>query len=181
MKKSIVLTLALCLALIGCKTEPTLQKYFVQRTEDKDFIALDISPTILNVKEEELSVEQKEALEAFDKMNIIAFKLDENNKSKFETERAEVAEILKDEKYQQLMKVGKGKETATVSFVGDEDNIDEFVLYANKNDMGFAVVRILGNDMNPTHIMNLMTMLDKSKVNMDQLEPLQDIFGKSLK
>jgi hypothetical protein len=33
----------------GCNSEPTLQKYFVENTENKDF-ALDVSPSILNVQ-----------------------------------------------------------------------------------------------------------------------------------
>ncbi len=52
----------------------------------------------------------------------------------FEAERAKVNSILKDEKYQQLMKFGSGKEGASVSFVGDDEHIDEFVFFANKKE-----------------------------------------------
>jgi hypothetical protein len=61
-------------------SEPTLQKYFVENTENKDFIALDVSPSILNVDKSKLSAEQNGALESFDKMNVLAFKLNETNK-----------------------------------------------------------------------------------------------------
>ncbi len=178
MRTSIFIAIAAAIFTIGCSREPSLQKYMVERTEDSDFIALDVSPSILNVQKQSLSAEQKDALDAFEKMNIIAFKLDDNNRSKFEAERTKVSDILKDEKYQQLMKFGKGKEVATVSFVGDEEHIDEFVFFGNKNDIGFTVVRIIGNDMNPNDIMNLMTVMQKSDVDMDQLKPLQQMFGK---
>jgi hypothetical protein len=47
--KTIYLTIFLSLLVVGCNTEPTLQKYFVENTENKDFIVLDVSPSILNL------------------------------------------------------------------------------------------------------------------------------------
>jgi hypothetical protein len=73
-------------------SEPTLQKYFVENTENKDFIALDVSPSILNVDKSKLSAEQNGALESFDKMNVLAFKLNETNKR---IRKAKVTLILK--------------------------------------------------------------------------------------
>lgn len=120
-------------------------------------------------------MEQNEALKSFDKMNILAFKLDATNKAQFEIERAKVNSILKDVKYQQLMKFGSGKEGASVSFVGTDDHIEEFVLFANKKENGFAVVRVLGKDMNPTNIMTLISVLQHSNIDMEQLKPLQQL------
>lgn len=166
------------LFLGGCNSEPTLQKYFVENIENKNFIALDVSPSILNVDKAKLSVAQTEALQSFEKMNVLAFKLNESNKGQFETERSKVDLILKDKKYQQLMKVGSGKEGATVSYVGTDEHIEEFVLFANQKESGFAVVRIIGKDMNPSNIMTMMSVLKESKVNLDQLKPLQEMFKK---
>ena len=172
------------LAIIGsfllssCNNEPTLQKYFVENTENKNFIALDLSPSILNIDPTKLTAEQNAALKSFDKMNILAFKLDAKNKEEFEIERAKVNEILKDEKYQQLMKFGSGKEGASVSFVGSDEHIQEFVLFANKKENGFAVIRILGKDMNPTGIMTMMSVLQKSNIDLEQLKPLQQLLEK---
>ena len=47
--------------------------------------------------------------------------------------------------------------------------------FANRKDNGFAVVRVLGNDMNPTDILNMLTLLKKSSIDVDQLKPLQDL------
>jgi hypothetical protein len=155
-----------------------LQKYFVENTENKDFIALDVSPSILNVDKANLSEEQNGALKSFDKMNVLAFKLNETNKMQFETERAKVNLILKDKKYQQLMKYSSGSAGASVSYVGSDERIDEFVLYANSKGAGFAVVRVLGKDMNPSDIITLMSVLKKSNIDMAQLKPLQEMFKK---
>jgi len=169
------IALIISLFLISCNSEPTLQKYFVENTENKNFVALDVSPDILNVDKTKLSVAQIDALKSFDKMNVLAFRLNETNKAEFETERAKVDLILKDKKYQQLMKFGSGKEGASVSFVGTDEHIEEFVFYANKKENGFAVVRILGKDMNPTSVMTMMSVLQQSNIDLEQLKPLQQL------
>ena len=168
----------LSLFLVSCNSEPSLQKYFVEHLEDKNFIAMDVSSSILNIDASKLTVEQSQAMQSFDKMNILAFKLNDKNKAQFETERAKVSAILKDEKHQQLMKFGSGKEGASVSFVGTDEHIDEFVFFANRNENGFAVVRVLGKDMNPTHIMNMMSVLQQSNIDLEQLKPLQEMIKK---
>jgi hypothetical protein len=163
------------LLLLSCNSEPTLQKYFVENSEKKEFVSLDISPTILNMDKTKLSAEQKTALESFEKMNVLAFKLDKNNQAQYEVESQKITQILKDETYQQLMKVGSGKDGASISFVGDEDNINEFVVFGKSKDNGFAVVRILGNDMNPNNIMTMLSVLKKSNIDMAQLAPLKEL------
>jgi hypothetical protein len=173
-----IITLLTSLFFGSCKTEPTLQKYFVENTENKDFIALDISSNILNIDKSKLTVSQNEALHSFDKMNVLAFKLNDKNKAQFETERAKVNLILKDTMYQQLMKFSSGKQGASVSYVGADDHISEFIFFANKNDVGFAVIRVLGKDMNPTNIMNMISVLKESKIDLEQLKPLQELIKK---
>ena len=175
----IIITAIICGFLItSCKNEPSLEKYFVENTENKDFVQLDVSPSILNIDAKKISSEQAAALKSFDKMNVLAFKINDKNKAQFETERAKVTEILKDKKYQQLMKFDSGKEGASVSFVGDDEHISEFVLFGNQKDKGFAVVRVLGNDMNPTSIMTMITALQSSNIDMDQLKSLTEMLKK---
>ena len=164
--------------LSSCNNEPSLQKYFVENTENKNFIALDLSPSMLNVDNSKLSTDENEALKSFEKVNILAFKLNDSNKAEFEIERTKLNKILKEEKYQQLMKFGSGKDGASVSFVGETEHIDEFVFYANKKENGFAVVRVMGKDMNPTGIVTLMSVLKNANVDLEQLKPLQQMFAK---
>ena len=165
----------LALLCISCNSEPSLQKYFVEKTENKNFIAVDISPSILNVEKNNLTIDQQKALNSFDKMNILAFKLTDTNKEQYTAENTKLTAILKDQKYQQLMKFSTGSSAATVSFIGDDDHIDEFVFYANRKENGFAVVRVLGKNMNATNIMTLMQIIQKSNIDMEQLKPLQQL------
>lgn len=163
------------LLLQSCNSEPTLQKYFVENSEKKSFVALDVSSSILNVEKTKLTAEQKTALESFKKVNVLAFKLDNTNQAEYAIESQKVTQILKGKDYQELMKVGSGKDGASVSFVGDENNIDEFILFAKQKENGFAVVRILGNNMNPNNIMNMISLLQSSNIDMEQLKPLQGL------
>jgi hypothetical protein len=178
MKQIYILLALLGLSMTGCESGPSLQKYFVENSENKNFIALDVSPSILNLDKAKLSTEQSDALKSFDKMNVLAFKLNNENKAQFEIEREKVNVILKDAKYQQLMKFGSGKEGASVSFVGEDDHIEEFVLYANKKEAGFAVVRVLGKDMNPANIMEMISVMQSANIDLEQLKPLQDLLKK---
>lgn len=175
MKPIAIIALFLGLLITSCQSEPTLQKYFVENTESKDFISVDVSPSILNLNQTKLTAEQKKAFESFDKMNILAFKADSSNAAKYDVEREKINKILKNEKYQQLMKYGSGKDGASISFVGDDEHIDEFILYANRKENGFAVVRILGKDMNPTNIVTMISALQNANINMEQLKPLQQM------
>jgi hypothetical protein len=178
MKRIFFLIAIVSFLFSSCNNEPSLQKYFVEKTDNKNFVVLDLSPKMLNIDSIKLTSEENAALKSFEKVNILAFKLDKSNKSEFETEKVKVGEILKEEKYQQLMKFGSGKNGASVSFIGDTEHIDEFVFYANNKENGFAIVRVLGKDMNPTGIFTLMSVLKNANVNLEQLKPLQQLIAK---
>jgi phage repressor protein C with HTH and peptisase S24 domain len=148
----------------------------VKNTESADFVSIDLAPSIINTGKIKLTNEEKAAIQSFDKMNILAFKSDSTQLEKYNKEISEVKSILKDDSYQQLMKAGSGSDGAAIYFVGnDDEHIEEFVVLAGKKENGFAVVRVLGNDMNPTHIMNMLKLLQKSNVDLEQLKPLQQL------
>ncbi|MQP52482.1 MULTISPECIES: DUF4252 domain-containing protein [unclassified Flavobacterium] len=174
--KKLVLLVSSVILLWSCNDKPTLQKYFVKNTESSKFIAIDLAPNIIKTDKVAMSETEKAALESFDKMNVIAFKSDSTDVTGYETEIKEVKAILKEETYQQLMKFGSGNDGAAIYFVGnDDEHIEEFVVLAGKKENGFAVVRVLGNDMNPTHIMNMLNLLQKSNLDLEQLKPLQQL------
>lgn len=178
--KNLLLILAIALSIISCKKEETLQTYFVENSEKQQFIVQDIAPSILNLESSSLSQEQKKALATFEKLNILAYKPKGKSKADlatYENEKSKVQHILKDKKYQELIKIGSGKDAASISFVGDENHIDEFVLYGAKKENGFAVIRILGNDMNPADAMTFMSLLQKSNINVDELKGLQQFMN----
>ena len=173
MKPAFFSIVIVSLLLISCEGQPTLQRYFVDHSEKKDFVIIDLSPSIINVDKAKLTPEQKTALESFDKMNILAFKADKTNAKEYQAESQKLTELLKNKEYQELIRVGSGKDGGSISFVGDEDNIDEFVFFAKKKETGFVVVRVLGNDMNPNNVLNMLSVLKSAEIDSTQLAPLQ--------
>ncbi|MEC5166203.1 hypothetical protein RCH18_001939 [Flavobacterium sp. PL11] len=167
--------LFLCLFIVSCNSKPSLQKYFVENTENKNFTVLDLSTEILKVDKTKLSVAQSAAIESFEKINILTFKATETNKAQFETERAKLELLLEDKQYQQLMKFSSGTQGASISFVGTDENIEEFIVYANKKENGFAVIRILGKEMSPTNLVNMISVMRKANMDMQQFKPLQEL------
>lgn len=176
--KNVIKYVSLCLVLlaVGCKNEPTLQKYFVEKSENKDFTVLDVTPNILNIEKTKLSSNEKEVLKSFEKVNILTFKADDKNKTQFEAEKKKISSILKDKKYESLIKVSMGKDGAEFKCVGKDEHIDEFILYGNRAENGLAVIRITGDDMNPTAVLEMLKLMQKSKIDVEQLKPLQELF-----
>jgi hypothetical protein len=57
------------------------------------------------------------------------------------------------------MKYGSGSAGASVSYVGSDEHIDEFVLFANSKDARICRRAGVSDDMNPNNILTLMSVL----------------------
>lgn len=165
--------------LIACSGEKTLQEYYVENSESSDFVAIDISAGILNMDINKLNPEQKKAVEALKKLNVLYFKGDKKKKEIQKTEVSKVKKILTQDKYQELMKIDKGNDMAGVYFVGEDDAIDEFVFFGNQSATGFIIVRVLGDDMSPEHMMPLLEAMQSSNMDASQLAPLKELMNPS--
>lgn len=175
MKKIIVIFTGIL--LMGCASDPSLQKYFVEKSESSDFIVLDLASSIIKTDKMSLTSEQKNALDSFDKLNILAFQKDSLNEAKFKEEKKKVKDILKNNEYQELMRFGNGSNGGAVYFVGKEDNIEEMVLFASGSETGFVVTRVLGDEMNPSKMLNLVDVIRKADLDLEQLKPLKEAFS----
>ena len=70
------------------------------------------------------------------------------------------------------MNTGSGN--VTVNYLGNEDAIDEVVIFGSDNKRGFALVRVIGENMNPAEIFSLAQeiKLDGDSQQFKQLEGL---------
>ena len=161
------------LAFISCDNEPTLQEYYVNNTENVDFLALDIPVSSLGLETTAFTAKEKAAYESVRKLNILAFKLNANNKMEYEVEKDKVKAILANSKYHDLMTIGAGNKKASIKYLGDDNAIDEVVIFGDSNEMGFALVRVLGDDMNPANMMSLMKAMEKADFQGDQFKQLE--------
>ncbi|WP_400079610.1 DUF4252 domain-containing protein [Winogradskyella sp. R77965] len=175
-KKSMVV-LFLVAAFTSCNQGPTLQTYFVDNELKSGFISGDIPASFINVEDVELTDEQKEAYESVDKLNVLAYKIGGDNKEEYKTELEKVKVILKDSKYQELMRGGNSKDGKfSVKFIGEVESIDELIIFGNAKDKGFLVARVLGDDMNAGKLMSLQSVLKDMDFDDTNLNGLTDFF-----
>lgn len=162
---------------MSCNQGPTLQTYFVDHELEADFISGDIPASVFNLDRVDLTEEQKEAYESIDKLNFLAFTLNADNAEEYKAELDKVKVILKDSKYQELMRGGNSTEGRfSVKFIGDVENIDELIVFGNANDKGFVVARVLGDDMNAGKLMSLQSVLKDMDFEDSNLQGLGDFF-----
>jgi len=160
--------------LMSCNNEQSLQKYYVENQEDTDFLAHDV-PTSMFTNSESLETDERETLKSIKKINVLALKKEENP-AKFEEEKVKLNEIFKNERYQLLMKYGGGTRKAELYFTGDDDAIDELIVYGYDDEQGLGVARVLGENMNPQKIMELMKSLDGNNIDVEGLKDIGKIF-----
>ncbi len=171
--KSIILV-GLLLVFGACSSTQSLQEYYVDNSENPNFLAVDLPVSLLNMDKADLTGEQRKALESLRKLNLLAFKKTDTNKTEFQTEKAKVKAILKKERFTELMKVNTSYGRATITYLGDDDAIDEVVIYGDSDEKGFMLVRILGHDMNPAQMIQFFQALDKSDYKGEGLAKLGD-------
>lgn len=163
--------------LASCASQQSLQEYYVDNQENPNFISLDIPASILKMEEVELTEVQRDAVESLRKFNLLAFKKTSENEAEYKVEKAKVKEILKGEDFVELMKINSQYGRGVIKYLGEDDAIDEVIIYGDSKEQGFAVVRVLGKDMNPAHIIQLMQAIQKSDYDGEGLGEI----GKFLK
>jgi len=164
--------------LLGsCSSQQSLQEYYVDNKENPNFISLDIPASILKLEQVNLDDSQKEAVESLKKFNLLAFKKNETNAVEYKLEKAKVKEILKNDAFVELMKINSQYGKGVVKYLGDENAIDEVIIYGDSKEKGFALVRVLGKNMNPAHVVQLMQVIQKSDYSGEGLGEI----GKFLK
>jgi len=174
--KFIFSSLIITFLFISCNNKPSLQKYYVDNQENQNFIVVDIPTSILNINITELNTNQLEAFHSIDKLNFLGYKISREDDAIYQTERAKVTKILTDNSYKTLIKYGSDKQGAVIKYLGSETEIDEIVIFGSDDTKGFGIVRILGKDINPTQIIELVEVIKKSKLNTNSLEKIADFF-----
>jgi len=169
--------LVLVATFTGCNQNPTLQTYFVDHELKPGFTSIDIPTSFLNIEQTNLTAEQKEAYKSIHKLNMLAFVMSDDNEAEYEVELNKVKDILKDPKYQELMRAGNTTDGKfVVKFIGEEDKIDELIVFGNANDKGFAIIRVLGNNMNTNKVAKLYSALDTANIDESKITQFADFF-----
>ncbi len=175
--KNLTGMILLVVTLHSCNQGASLQRYYVDNQEQPNFLSIDVPVSMLNLDIAQLSQEQKEAYKSIQKLNMLAYKVKPDQQMEYETELAKVKTILNDSKYEELMRGGDSEVGQfSIRILGDEEDVKEFILFGNSDDKGFAVVRILGKDMNFNKIMTLFSAMDKANIDDTKLSQFADFF-----
>ena len=159
--KNGVWVLVLVAVLSSCNQGETLQRYYVNNQETPNFISVDIPVSFVSIENIELTDVQKEAYESIDKLNMLGYTLSGDNLEEYTAELAQVNEILKDEKYEELFRGGNSKDgRVVIKYIGTDTTIDELIIFGSAKDRGFAIIRVLGNKMDPSKIMKLGSVIN---------------------
>lgn len=167
MKKAFIYLLLSAFVTLSCKNEASLQSYLVDSQDKKGFITLDIPLSILQLSMSKASEDDKKAFESIRKINIIGLPYKDTNEITYEVEKEKLKEILKNSDYKKLINFKKDGMHATIYYSGKTAAINEIIAFGYAKEMGLGVARLLGNNMNPGKIMEMMK---KSNINIDNLD-----------
>lgn len=163
------------LSFVSCSNEKSLQKYLVEKQGDDKFLKVDVATSLLQSETSSLSEEEKEILQTIKKVNVVAYKMTDNV-AEYEIEKGELATIMKQDKYKTLIKFGSNTRGATLKYLGEEDAIDEVIVFASDDEKGFAVFRLLGKDMRPDQMIKLMKAVDKGDIDVSKFSTIGELF-----
>ena len=177
-KYIIGLSLALLAALTlgSCSNSSSLQSYFVDKQSDDNFLKVDLATSLLQGESSSFSQEEKDVLETVKKINVVAFPLKEGNRETYDSETQLIKDILGQEKYKTLLKMGSNNMGASLKYLGEEDSIDELIVYASDSEKGFAVFRLLGDNISPDAMLKLMQSIDQGDMDVSSLQSIGSIF-----
>lgn len=160
------------LLLMGCSSTQSLQEYYVDNSENPNFLAVDVPANILNLDEASLDETQQTALKSLRKLNILVFRKTDENAQAYEEESAKVKEILKNSEFKDLMKLNTQYAKGVIKYSGEDDAIDEVVIFGDSKESGFGLIRVLGDDMNPAHFIQLMQAVQKADLEGEGFKEL---------
>jgi hypothetical protein len=75
------------------------------------------------------------------------------------------------------MKFNQNGMNAKVLYLGEEDAIDEIIIYGEDYEKGFGVARVLGNQMNPQKLIEMLKTVDNDMINVEGFEDIAKSFN----
>ena len=130
------------LTLFSCSNEKSLQRYLVDRQDDDSFLKIDIAASLLQADSNNLTQEEKDILETVKKINVVAYPLKVENETNYDAKKQELKDIINQDQYKTLMKYGSNKKGAVLKYLGEEDAINEIIVFASDDEKGFALFRL---------------------------------------
>ena len=174
--RNLSVVLMMGVVLVSCNSNPSLQEYYVDNQENNKFVMIDIPTSLISDDSEALDEEQKKVLKTVRKINIMAYPLKDSTTADYEAEQVKVNEILSGDNYEELMKFTSDEGKLKFYFKGEEDAIDEVIVFAAQDEKGFMLARLLGDDMNIGDMSRLAQSLQEGDIDLSGLNGVMDVF-----
>ena len=150
------------IVLCCCSSAPSLQTYFVDNQEKNGFISIDVPISVLGLESIEMSSSEKEALSSISKFNILSFSLDSINHTKYSEELLKINQLFTNSSYERIISLGNPKDGKVRVYTVDNNGfLKEIVIFVNSNKTGFAIIRVLGNEMELEKFFKLRRLLNE--------------------
>lgn len=163
------------LTLASC-SDKSLQKYLVEKQDNDKFVKMDIAASLLQGRNSSFTQEEKDILNTIKKVNVVAYPIKEDDTVDYEMEKQQLKAILDQERYKELTRIKSNDWDATLKYTGEEDAIDEVIVFASDDKRGFAVFRLLGENMRPDQMLKLMKSAERGDLDVSKIEGFGKIF-----
>lgn len=171
--QNILYLLVLTLFLSSCSDKNSLHNYILTNAEKTGFSSIGVPKSLLKPEGVELTNKQQEAFDAVERINVLAYRIDDKNKENYSAERKKVKEILKQDKYEELINMGA---SGVIKYAGTENSIDEIVIFGSRKEIGFVVARIIGDDMSVEKFMELYKFAQQGNYKEADFSQLTNFF-----
>ncbi|MFI0428021.1 DUF4252 domain-containing protein [Mariniflexile sp. HMF6888] len=173
----IILALIITVTLVSCNDGASLQRYFVDHQESKNFMTQDIPISMLKIDETKFTNEQKEAYNSVKRLNFLGYKANQTNEETLKVELEKVKTILSNGKYKDLVEFSDRGNKVIVKYIGNDEEADEVVVFGSSKELGFGIVRVLGDDMSPDKMVTLVSILQSAQVDKGQVQDIMNFFN----
>ena len=174
--KYLIYTFFATVILTSCGDGESLQRYYVDHQESKNFITQDLPLSMIEIDKSNFTEEQSEAYNSVNKLNFLGYKASDTDTEAYQKELTKVKAILSDSKYNDLMEFSDKGNKILVKYIGDDEEADEVIVFGSGKDMGFGIVRILGNDMSPDKMVTLISAMQSANIEENQIQDIMNFF-----
>lgn len=151
----------------SCKNEASLQSYLVDTSGKEGFYTGDLPVSSVLTPKADVSEEIRETIKSIKKINVAFLPKTADNSVSYETEKAKLKTIFKSDSYKSLMSMKAKGMNVNVYYSGNTDAVDEVIAFGYGEKAGVGVARLLGDNMNPAMIINMMQNINLNADNID--------------
>lgn len=158
---------------VSCKSEKSLQSYLVEANDKAGFSSIDVPVSSVLSPKADVSEDVKATIKSIKKINVVFLKKTAENETVYETEKATLKNIFKDNNdYKTLSSMKLKGMNMNIYYAGETDSIDEIVAFGYSKEFGVGVARLLGENMNPAKIMEVINDMEMDPSNLESFSAI---------